>query len=60
MKVKEFAYGIGGYWKVGEKHVAEISYHEPLGPGDTHYCDVALDTGEMIRVFDLKWVKFAN
>jgi len=43
---------------VDNKDVTSIDYHEPMGHGDKHYCDVYLEDGTMERVFNLNSVAF--
>jgi len=31
--------------------VEKIEYHEPMGEGDTHYCDVCYTNGRKYRIF---------
>ena len=45
-------------YTVGKEHVEQIAYHEPQGEGDKHFCDVQLDTGIQLRVFNLNKVEF--
>ena len=40
------------------KEVVSIEYHEPLGSGDAHYCDVLLEDGTIDRVFNINSIIF--
>ena len=40
--------------------IASITYHEPKGEGDKHYCDVILIDGTMRRYFNLECIEFAS
>ena len=53
------------YYEVGEisiykeSKVTKITYHEPRGTGDTHYCDIEYaETGKKTRLFrpdEIEW-----
>jgi hypothetical protein len=51
--------GAESYFVVGKKPISnrgmgtvtEITYHEPSGEGDAHYCDVLFDSGDKTRLF---------
>ena len=47
-----------GFAIVGQKGVIKIEYHEPVGNGDCHYCDIYFEGGTISRVFNLNEVVF--
>ena len=44
----------------GKLHVVDITYHEPQGEGDAHYCDVIFDDKSSFRVFRPDVVEFSE
>ena len=49
-------------YAVGEKCcgslVTQIEYHEPMGEGDQHYCDIYYDDGDVVRMFRPDFITF--
>jgi hypothetical protein len=39
-------------------NVTKIDYHEPLGNGDVHYCDVHHSDGVVQRIFRPDFIEF--
>jgi len=44
-------------YTVGHRNCTEIMYHEPLGEGDRHYCDIFCGE-EKLRVFNINRIVF--
>jgi hypothetical protein len=44
--------------RVGNGSIDAIDYHEPMGEGDAHYCDITYTNGKTDRVFNLNSVEF--
>lgn len=43
---------------VGKDHVESINYHTPQGEGDRHFCDIQMDSGVQLRIFNINKVEF--
>ena len=60
---KEYNNGDVEDWFVGKtdldgNEVMEIGYHQPMGEGDAHYCDVSFSNGGILRVFKPDTIEF--
>lgn len=42
-----------GFDRIKDIKVTEIGEHEPRGPGDLWFYEVRLDTGQVIRIFNM-------
>ena len=52
----EYDYFIGKRYVT--RYVSGIIYHEPIGGGDAHYCDVEFDDKSITRIFNPDSVEF--
>ena len=48
------------YLRYDMEHIASIKYHEPVGNGDAHYCDVYFKDGQHKRYFNINEVEFLS
>ena len=55
---KQFSNGEEFNYFMGKKYVVGITYHEPSGEGDAHYCDVEFEGGSITRIFNPDSVEF--
>jgi hypothetical protein len=44
----------------GNSVVESITYHEPMGEGDAHYCDVFYSNGSCDRIFKPDSIEFVK
>lgn len=47
-------------YSLDDEDVVSINYHEPLGEGDAHFCDVLYSDNKLVRVFRPESVTFTD
>jgi len=55
---KTLSDGGGYFFFIGKQYVVGITYHEPNGKGDAHYCDVEFEGGSITRIFNPDSIEF--
>lgn len=47
-------------YEVGTDGIEKLTYHTPVGEGDTHYVDITYTSGKTIRYFCIDRVIFSK